>query len=94
MAGRQILDGALVANEMVKDLRRKKVISVVFKLDFEKAYDRVYWAFVDWGLARKALMRAGGSGLEVCLSLVTFSVILNGKRRSWFGRSCHYIYHL
>lgn len=38
---RQILDAVLVANEVVEDVRGRKRKGVVFKLDFEKAYDRV-----------------------------------------------------
>ena len=36
VVGRQILDDALIANEVVDEIR-----SLVFKLDFEKAYHRV-----------------------------------------------------
>jgi len=37
--GRQILDGALIANETVHWLKRKKKLGVLIKLDFKKAYD-------------------------------------------------------
>lgn len=37
--GRQILDASPTANEMVEDIRRRKQKGIVFKLDFEKAYD-------------------------------------------------------
>lgn len=39
--GCQILDVAFVANEVVDDVRSRKRDGVIFKLDFEKAYDRV-----------------------------------------------------
>ena len=41
VAGTQILDVALVANEVVEDYRRRKKKGLVFKIDFEKAYDNV-----------------------------------------------------
>jgi len=36
---RQIIDGALIANETVNWLSKKKKSGVLLKLDFEKAYD-------------------------------------------------------
>lgn len=37
--GRQILDGVLVANEIVEDAILNKKDAVFFKVEFEKAYD-------------------------------------------------------
>lgn len=42
--GCQILDAALVANEVVEDVRSCKRKGVIFKL---KVYGRVIWVFVD-----------------------------------------------
>ena len=39
--GRQILDAVLIANEVVDEKRRSKEEGIVFKIDFEKAYDHV-----------------------------------------------------
>ena len=39
--GRQILDGILVANEIVDEARRCKKELLLFKVDFEKAYDSI-----------------------------------------------------
>ncbi|KAJ9680326.1 hypothetical protein PVL29_019595 [Vitis rotundifolia] len=39
--GRQILDAVLIANEIVDERRRSGEEGVVFKIDFEKAYDHV-----------------------------------------------------
>jgi hypothetical protein len=44
--GRHIHDGALALHEIVHELRVKKTKGVILKLDFEKAYDRVSWAFL------------------------------------------------
>ena len=38
---RQILDVVLVANEAVEEYRAKRKQGLVFKVDFEKAYDHV-----------------------------------------------------
>jgi len=45
--GRQILDGILVANELIDDAKVKKKDLLKFKLDFEKAYDSIDWEYID-----------------------------------------------
>jgi hypothetical protein len=45
--GRNILDGSLALIEIVHELRRKKLSGILLKLDFEKAYDRVKWDFLN-----------------------------------------------
>jgi mannosylglycoprotein endo-beta-mannosidase len=44
--GRLIHEGALALHEIVHELKIKKTRAVILKLDFEKAYDRVSWAFL------------------------------------------------
>lgn len=44
---RQILDGVLIANEVVDEARKLKNELLLFKVDFEKAYDSVDWAYLD-----------------------------------------------
>ena len=51
--GRQILDAVLIANEIVDERRRSREEGVVFKIDFEKAYDHVRWDFLDQVLEKK-----------------------------------------
>ena len=69
VVGRQILDVVLVANEVVEDYRRGKKAGLVFKIDFEKAYDNVSWDFLDFVLRRKILVVNGEVGLgDACLS--------------------------
>ena len=45
--GRQILGAVLIINEMMDEKRRSGEEGVVFKIDFEKAYDHVDWGFLD-----------------------------------------------
>jgi hypothetical protein len=45
--GRQILDGILVANEIVDEARKQKKELLLFKVDFEKAYDSIDWEYLD-----------------------------------------------
>ncbi|GKA96271.1 RNA-directed DNA polymerase, eukaryota [Tanacetum coccineum] len=45
--GRQILDGPFILNEAVAWCKRNKQKSMVFKIDFQKAFDSVRWDFID-----------------------------------------------
>nr|GEY16373.1 RNA-directed DNA polymerase, eukaryota [Tanacetum cinerariifolium] len=44
---RQILDGPFILDEVIRWCKRKKSQALVFKVDFEKAYDSVRWDFLD-----------------------------------------------
>ena len=52
VAKREILDGVLVANELIDSRKRSKAEGVIFKIDLEKAYDHVEWSFIDYMLFR------------------------------------------
>ncbi|KAL5575095.1 hypothetical protein UlMin_016794 [Ulmus minor] len=73
---RQILDVVLVATEAVEDYRKRGERGVIFKVDFEKAYDHVNWDFLDFVLEKKG-----------CTSSANFSIMINGKPRGRFGAS-------
>nr|GEX81113.1 RNA-directed DNA polymerase, eukaryota, reverse transcriptase zinc-binding domain protein [Tanacetum cinerariifolium] len=47
IAERQILDGPFILNEVLNWCKKKKKKSIIFKVDFEKAYDSVRWDFLD-----------------------------------------------
>jgi hypothetical protein len=44
--GRNILEGVVVLHEIIHGLHRKKMDGVLFKIDFEKADDKVKWSFL------------------------------------------------
>ena len=46
LPGRNILEGVVVLHETIHELHTKKIDGVVFKIDFEKAYDKVNWSFL------------------------------------------------
>lgn len=50
--GKNILDGVVILQEVLHELRVKKG-GVILKLDFEKAYDRVSWEFLEEVLNKK-----------------------------------------
>ena len=41
MAGRNILEGVVILHDMIHELHRKNLNRVIFKIDYEKAYDKV-----------------------------------------------------
>ncbi|GJY10526.1 RNA-directed DNA polymerase, eukaryota, reverse transcriptase zinc-binding domain protein [Tanacetum coccineum] len=44
---RQILDGPFMLNEIFQWCKKKRKHSMIFKVDFEKAYDSVRWDYLD-----------------------------------------------
>lgn len=46
LSGRYILDGVLITNEAIEFIDKKNRKCMVFKVDFEKAYDCVNWEFL------------------------------------------------
>lgn len=60
-------------------VRRKiKKGRLVFKLGFEKAYDRVNWAFLNQLLVRK-VFDDRCSWIRGCVSMLVFFVMVNGS---------------
>lgn len=45
--GRNILEGVVIIHEVLHELKRSKKKRVLLKIDFEKAYDRVSWPFLE-----------------------------------------------
>ena len=46
MRGCNILEGVVILHEIVHELHRKNQSGIIFKIDFEKAYDEVRWNFL------------------------------------------------
>jgi hypothetical protein len=53
MKGRNILEGVVILHETIHELHRKNLSGVIFKIDFEKAYDKVRWSFLSQTLRMK-----------------------------------------
>ena len=47
VAGRQILDGFLIANDLFRELWRRGGHEFLFKIDFHKAFDSFSWEYLD-----------------------------------------------
>ncbi|RVW69473.1 Transposon TX1 uncharacterized 149 kDa protein [Vitis vinifera] len=85
--GRQILDAVLIANEIVDEKRRSWEEGVVFKIDFEKAYDHVKWDFLDRVLKKKGFSPKWRKWMSGCLSSVSYAILVNGNAKGWVKAS-------
>ena len=77
MQGRQILDGALVACEVVQWLKNKKKSAVLMKLDFRMVYDLVRWTFVDHVLQRMGFGNTWRNWIHEFLTSASMSIMVN-----------------
>jgi hypothetical protein len=46
MLGRHILEGVVILHKTIHEFHWKKMDGVLFKIDFENAYDKVKWPFL------------------------------------------------
>nr|GFA73242.1 RNA-directed DNA polymerase, eukaryota [Tanacetum cinerariifolium] len=69
IAGRQILDGPFILNEVLQWCKIKKKQSLIFKVDFEKAYDSVRWDFLDDILKKIGFGENGVSRFKAAIDL-------------------------
>ncbi|MCH85424.1 cysteine-rich receptor-like protein kinase, partial [Trifolium medium] len=74
---RQILDGILIANEVVDEARRSKKELMLFKVDFEKAYDSVDWGYLDDVMGRMGFPTLWRKWIRECVCTATTSVLVN-----------------
>ncbi|GAU14347.1 hypothetical protein TSUD_309070 [Trifolium subterraneum] len=76
---RQILDGILIANEVVDEARKSQKELLLFKVDFEKAYDSVDWGYLDMVMRKMSFPRLWRKWMSECVCTATASVLVNGS---------------
>ncbi|XP_071713654.1 uncharacterized protein [Rutidosis leptorrhynchoides] len=85
LKGRFILDGALIVNECIDFLRSSRKKGIIFKVDFEKAFDCINWEFL------LEVMRCMGFGykwckwIRSCLTTALISILVNGSPTKEFS---------
>ncbi|GJR87106.1 RNA-directed DNA polymerase, eukaryota, reverse transcriptase zinc-binding domain protein [Tanacetum coccineum] len=86
IAGRQITDNILLAQELFKGYNRKhKFKRVAFKMDLQKAYDTINWGFLKVVLEQFGFPRKMVEWIMVCVSTTKFSININGEREGYFS---------
>ncbi|XP_071734031.1 uncharacterized mitochondrial protein AtMg01250-like [Rutidosis leptorrhynchoides] len=84
MKGRFILDSILITNEVVDYVKQIKKKCLIFKEDFQKAFDSINWNFL---LHVMNLMGFGEKWIlwiKACLESASISILVNGSPTSEF----------
>ncbi|GKV35410.1 hypothetical protein SLEP1_g43679 [Rubroshorea leprosula] len=79
ISGRQLMDGVVIENEVVDEAKKKKRKSFLFKIDFEKAYDKVCWKFLDCMMQKLGFCATWRRWIMECLRTSQVSVLVNGS---------------
>ncbi|KAK2446576.1 hypothetical protein QL285_017365 [Trifolium repens] len=82
LKGRLLVDGVLVVNEVVDLAKRSGKDCMIFKVDFEKAYDSVDWNFLDYMLRRFGFGDKWRAWIRACVFAGNMSVLVNGSATS------------
>ncbi|GKV35665.1 hypothetical protein SLEP1_g43906 [Rubroshorea leprosula] len=77
--GRQLTEAVVMANEIIDEARKKNLNSFILKMDFEKAYDKVSWSFLDYMMSRFGFDKTWRGWILECLQTSSVSVLVNGS---------------
>jgi hypothetical protein len=78
LKGRNLVDGVLVVNEVVDYAKKEKKDCLIFKVDFEKAYDSVDWGFLEYMMGRVGMSAKWVAWMKVCVFGGSMSILVNG----------------
>ncbi|MFS7999333.1 putative RNA-directed DNA polymerase [Helianthus anomalus] len=79
LAGRNIMDGPLILNEVFGSLKKLKRCGMFFKVDINKAYDSVNWSFLNSIMAQMNFPSRWRSWVMATLYSARASVLINGS---------------
>jgi hypothetical protein len=77
--GRLLVDGVLALNEVVDLVKRARKKCIIFKVDFEKAYDSVNWNFLEYMLRRFGFREKWILWIKSYVFAGSLSVLVNGS---------------
>jgi hypothetical protein len=75
--GRNLFDGVLVVDEVVDLAKKTGKKCLIFKVDFEKAYDSVDWGFLEYMLRRFRFCNIWIGWMKVCVFGGNLLVLVN-----------------
>ena len=87
LKGRNIMNGVLALHKILHESKRNYEVGIVLKLDFEKAYDKVSWAFFLDVLKPSGFSNTRGSWIQKVVTGGTVSVKLNDVTGPYFVSS-------
>ncbi|GKC09089.1 reverse transcriptase domain, reverse transcriptase zinc-binding domain protein [Tanacetum coccineum] len=76
---RFILDGVLIANEMVDYLKKNRSKGLIFKVDFKKARDSLIWRFLIDIMNKIGFGERWCKWVDSCLRSSTMLILVNGS---------------
>ena len=79
-----MLHNVIIANEAMEEAKRTQKPCMVFKVDYEKAYDSVSWNFLLYMLLRLGFCLKWIQWIEGCLKFAFVSVLMNGSPSAEF----------
>ena len=82
--GRYILDGAVMLHEIIHELQTHKEEGVIFKIDFEKAYDRISWDFVEEIMTAKGFDKKLRDWIMSSVKWGRVCININGQNGPYF----------
>ncbi|GJU89969.1 RNA-directed DNA polymerase, eukaryota [Tanacetum coccineum] len=77
--GRQITDGPLILNEIISWCKYIKEQALMFKVDFQKAFDSVRWDHLDDILGKIGFGEKWRGWIRDCLTSSKASILVNGS---------------
>ncbi|XP_057452145.1 uncharacterized protein LOC130743952 [Lotus japonicus] len=84
IGGRNMLDSVVVVNEVVHEAKSKKRPTIIFKVDYEKAYDSVLWDFLEYMMRRMRFSEKWISWILSCIGSASVSVLVSGSPSAEF----------
>jgi hypothetical protein len=76
---RQILDGVVGLNEILDLAKRRHDNCLLFKVDFERAYDTVNWSFLERMMIKMGFSDGWLKWMRACIFNNTMSILINGS---------------
>ncbi|GJS57893.1 RNA-directed DNA polymerase, eukaryota [Tanacetum coccineum] len=84
VSNRNILDGPFILDELLQWCKHKRKRAMIFKVDFEKAFDSVKWDYLIDTLRAFGFGQKWFSWINGCFETATGSVLVNGSPTSEF----------